>query len=726
MRMRFRGCSTALIATLLSAIVAAPATAVPADRAGLPAGHTAAVAKKKCKAGQTVVLLKKRKRRECLTQTKVKLTGTGTVTDALVSTAFGGTLDRGRSKRGKVGPAKALRRLGPRAEKALARMLPNTIDAFALTAARTRNPQASLSANARPPLARASGTGGATVNANATSGTFAVPEYGVKGSYEASAGSGGSTINGSATVEITGKTAQDIFGSDKATINGRIKLVEAKGSPLGYDIKELTLELDVDGIHVEITITTKIRAKGDDCPTSDGEAKETISVEAGLTFAVGLTKPRINLATGSVFITFDGESVGQTADDAKLDTVKAKLQGTLEMKGSTALGSVSEDVTIERAITVDMRTGGQTQGTGQTTLNVNSSGLLGLVAGKPTPQTLAATLKSYEKQAQEITKSSLDGTVKRFREREEKWLEPETCAHLTWDPPTRSRKVTLGDTGTIKGTIKAVRDGKQPKGMWSRTGQRGGTYTPEKTTSAAGATADITWRTETDSGDMTGTYVVTSKAGVGGATWAAEVESPFRYYKILGAQMTDNENGHSQSNAYSGTKEATFTIGEQAYNSRNSLYPNGRNGERAGQVWTTASSTTHNTMRVPRSPSGSCDLEDTFTEPDPVQIGFDIAIGPTGSTTATLTWRTRALGISVSQWPPDCIVQPIGAPTPNGWAKSEVPVATLEAKTPQTVTFTGSLADVPGYAADGPAVMNLTNLQLSLTFVQVKADGSPL
>jgi hypothetical protein len=685
-----------------------------------PAGAAKA---KKCKAKQSSVVLKPAKRgksRICLGASPLRLDGSGTVADALVGGAFGGIVD-GVRKRGKpVGPSKALKRIRPGTERGLDRIMPTMIDAVVLSLARSRNPDAGVTRR----MQLRSGIGGATFVSTPTGGTFTVPEYGMSGTVTGTTGSGGG-VKGTATVEVTGETAREIFGGD-VTVTGKVELVKSDTNPLGYDVKELELALVAKGIRISVRVTEKVRAKGDTCPTIAGEAKETATLEASLSFEVAVNRPRLTLAKGSVEITYDGESKGQTADDAKLDTLDSSLRGTFQLRLDTRGTGIAQDFTVERRAIVDMRKGGQQTVSGQTTLNVDSSGLIGALISPTTPEQLAATLKKYEKTAQETAKSELDGSIRRFREREENWLKPGTCLQLTWNPASESKTVKAGETGTINGTLQAVRDGKSPKGIWTRAAQQNATFTPDSRTTEPGAQGAFNWTVTGDSGHASGTYRVTSMAGVAEVPWRARILPPFRYYRVLAASMTEHVSGESVTMQYTGTKDAGVSvIQEQPFDPTDDvLYPNGPNGEYTGKIWVVAEADADAHMSVPGYPD-RCELDDHYTEPD-APVGFSVDIGP-NATMATIKWFIRGPGVGIQNWPLNCYPQPIGGPPPGGgFGTAQVPVEHFKAAGPQTLTFQGTALDLPGYGADGPgATLDLT-VDLSLTFQQVNSDGTPI
>lgn len=689
-----------MVLTVLVALAAVP-----------PAVDGAPRKPKRCKASQIAVSLKKGKRKACVKRSAITPDGTGTTADALVGAAFDGPLRRARTRRGKVGPDRALRRLGPRARKGLARVLPTAIDAFAVAAARGQVPDAGPK--------RRSAVGGATYRDLGNGVEFSVPEFGITGAVAYTATAAGDLVGGGSML-ITGKTAQDIFGTDTVKIDGKVTLTKTGNGAFDYDIKSLELELEVDGITFAVRLSTKTRETGDKCPTSDGVVKESYLLEARLDYRISVVRKAVPLASGSVFITYDAKTTGQTADDAKLDSLDHDLTGTLELKASTPLGSIEQDATFQRKATVDMRSGKVTA-RGGSSLNVRGGGLVGLLNPRSAKE-LQALLKSYEKQTKSTVEGAVDRAVARFRSREEDWSVPETCLKLAWTPGSASRTVKQGDTGQIAGTVKAVRDGKSPKGIWTRTAQSKGTYTPEATTTAPDAKADVAWTTTGDSGRMSGTYRVTSKAGVAGVPWEADIELAQRFYRIISASLNEELYGQSATGMYRGTSDYTLSLLAQPFNPTiDTLYPNGPNGAKTGKILTRGTATSVNRFFAPGA-DGECELNSEAEHPD-TPIGVTVDIGP-NDPTATLEWYLNGPAVGVDEWPETCYPQPIGASPPFDILTQQVPAAIFDATTPQTVTFATSKQDLPAFAADGMGQIDMNKLEFSLTFQQVKPDGS--
>jgi hypothetical protein len=136
--------------------------------------------------------------------------------------------------------------------------------------------------------------------------------------------------------------------------------------------------------------------------------------------------------------------------------------------------------------------------------------------------------------------------VEEYRKRENAWQTPNTCAELEFAPASRTLRVRNGQTGSLKGTVKAKRGGTAKDGRWRRTAQRNASVTPVQ---ASGAQPTFSYRVTNADRVVSASFRATSPAGVAAGDWVQGGEDfPARFSGTF-----TGENRTAMKNAYSGT-----------------------------------------------------------------------------------------------------------------------------------------------------------------------------
>ena len=186
---------------------------------------------------------------------------------------------------------------------------------------------------------------------------------------------------------------------------------------------------------------------GPDCPTAAGVLE--LSGKTNFTLTITTSKDGAVELAQKVKMAATVKLRGQTADDAKLDYVDVEATYRTDYSSgrqSILWGPSSERGTVVRKTRIDMRTGRYDTGQASAVdIQVSYSGVLSLFVQNTAAQArVAAELK---KASDRQFARTISTTIEEYRERETKWQTPNTCATLTFTPPSNSLRVKKGDTG---------------------------------------------------------------------------------------------------------------------------------------------------------------------------------------------------------------------------------------------------------------------------------------
>jgi hypothetical protein len=282
-------------------------------------------------------------------------------------------------------------------------------------------------------------------------------------------------------------------------------------------------------VHVTTRVPIRLERFGfesDVCPGADGKLDATDGI--GITIH---TEVRSNNGKHlDEYFTFevadDTEMQGIVGDDAKLDTLEIR---SIQKINEKAAGSVIGDVvwagsevnaTIVRNTVVDMRTGEYRPTVVPINVGVALGGILRLFPTGPTQQAVAERLK---KSADKDFAATVDFEMKKFRELEEGWRKPNTCAKLAFGKPNGSLTLRKGDKGTETVRVDAVRGGSPAKAQWSLVSAA--LIAPALGSDSANPNSfsyEVLFAGQNL--EATATYKAVSKAGIAEGTWAQKTE----------------------------------------------------------------------------------------------------------------------------------------------------------------------------------------------------------
>ena len=350
------------------------------------------------------------------------------------------------------------------------------------------------------------------------------------------------------------------------------------------DGSDRTVRLEVDFDLCDSSISLSLP----ECPTAEGKLDGSGSTKFTLT--VSTLKDGAVEHSYRVELAYKIKLKGQVAVDAKLDWVD--IEHTFTVKRSSSRESIlwgpsTEQGRVERTTRVNMRTGSYDLGKANVLdVSFQYSGILSiLVQDRLAQARIAAELA---KQSDEEFAQTVKAIIDEYQNREKAWQTPNKCATLEFDPASRSLRVRDGQTGTVKGTIKATRGGVAKDGRWRRQAQRHVNVTP---TQAPGAQPSFSYRVLDAERGISATFRATSPAGVAAGDWVQGGEDfPARFSGTF-----TGENRTAARNTYSGT--ITFV--------RNASSPAGTVTYRVERV-----SWSHRITSLPESP---CRFEGSTT-----------------------------------------------------------------------------------------------------------------
>ena len=265
-----------------------------------------------------------------------------------------------------------------------------------------------------------------------------------------------------------------------------------------------------------------IAVGGPDCPTAAGVLE--LSGKTNFTLTITTSKDGAVELAQKVKMAAAVKLRGQTADDAKLDYVDVVATYRTDYSSgrqSILWGPSSERGTVVRKTRIDMRTGRYDTGQASAVdIQVSYSGVLSLFVQNTAAQArVAAELK---KASDRQFARTISTTIEEYRERETKWQTPNTCATLTFTPPSNSLRVKKGDTGRFSSRVEAKRGDGNPIGRWQVGAQQGLAVRPAR---AEARDPAFSYRVTSDRQPVVSARLrTTSKAGVAGEAWSQPVK----------------------------------------------------------------------------------------------------------------------------------------------------------------------------------------------------------
>ncbi len=462
-----------LLCAALALVLAAPPLPGPID-----ATEAQAAPKKKTKrCKQKTVRVRTGKRVACLPAKRVlPKPKAGDPRLLLTRSAFGRDWSQTRNRRGKRAQSlpKLIRKLGPRAPALLARATSRglaRLDGLSASAAADR-----AGARAVP----------------AATGCTDVPK-GAKEKSSFTSNDGGTRVRATATL-----------GSEGA------------GLALELSGNGLTVKADLDFGACE---PNEVEAPA--CPTAAGQLRGKIRYK--LLVSISVSRGDDEVWSQSSGVTRTTKLEGWTDTDAKLDylDVTDEEVSTATLGGSSrAFAPISIRTRINRETRVDMRSGAYEPAHSDVTVSVDMAGLHGSDRAEVQDDLEQRARADADRQFRAIVEKAISG----YRNREERWQQPNTCATLEHSPAPGSITVRRSQAGSFRTTAVAKQDGQESELDARLSAQVNGTFSP---TRSGGQRATFGYTVGgSASGTLSASVRATSKAGVAERPWSQPIEVP--------------------------------------------------------------------------------------------------------------------------------------------------------------------------------------------------------
>jgi hypothetical protein len=260
----------------------------------------------------------------------------------------------------------------------------------------------------------------------------------------------------------------------------------------------------------------------DSCPTADGTVRGRDNTRVGLRAYLY----EGNTEVWSQGISLQGETTfrGVVGDDAKLEFMEPHNTetATIALGGSSrGFEPITMRTLIQRITRVNMKTGEYVLGPSIINVSISSRGLGGSEQRAVELQVGADMRQRADQQFRDI----IDKAIRKFRERENAWNEPNTCATVDFTPASNSRPLKIGDTGVVSARVLAKPGGSPDRATWTRLGATNATFSPD---TASAVPTNFAYRDILAAGQgitVTGTFKAVSKAGVAQGNWTQPTEN---------------------------------------------------------------------------------------------------------------------------------------------------------------------------------------------------------
>jgi hypothetical protein len=326
---------------------------------------------------------------------------------------------------------------------------------------------------------------------------------------------------------LASEEANEVHGTvGNVTIDARLSI--AADATQGFTgTAQISLTTDQGGgrslrvtTEVPIRLSGKFGFKSPSCPTAEGKLDATDGI--GITVRSELRSNQGKTLDEYYIIEVDDstEMQGIVADDAKLDTLEIRsIEDVTEKAGGSIWGGSIVKGSIVRNTVVDMRTGQYDPHVTVVSVGVVLSGILNIFS--PAIRPLVAD--RLRKSADRGFAKTVDFEMKKYRELEEGWTTPNTCAKLEFGRKNGSLTLSQGEGGDETVKVNAVAGGSPATAKWSLTEQTNGTFS----LSSDSANPSGFHYTVTHAGDgieITGKFKATSKAGVAEDSWVQKTK----------------------------------------------------------------------------------------------------------------------------------------------------------------------------------------------------------
>ena len=283
-----------------------------------------------------------------------------------------------------------------------------------------------------------------------------------------------------------------------------------------------TFDLTVEGrgYRISVGITTDPCAGFDSppCPTADGvvDATDSSKFKVSLTVAKGDTV----LMSRDVDLTGHTRMHAEVGEDAKLQLIDIDDTQTANIE----LGGAHQDFGPVQLVYTGIHHArvampGESYVPDQSAVDIALTAR-GVTVGRSDLGAVGNNIAAdLDKSFAELVKREIG----EFKSLAKGWENPNACVQIDFSPGSRTLKLHKGQHGSVTVQATAKQGGGASPGHWTRTGQANATFTPDQADGTAPAFAyDVT-----NSGKdvvVTLGVRVTSKAGVGEATWEQETD----------------------------------------------------------------------------------------------------------------------------------------------------------------------------------------------------------
>jgi hypothetical protein len=304
------------------------------------------------------------------------------------------------------------------------------------------------------------------------------------------------------------------------TIDARLTIaIDATQQLVGTASFSLTTDQG-GGRTLKVTTEIPIRLdhfgfKSQKCPTAEGKLDATDGIGVKVRSEVRSNNGKTLEEFYEIEVVDDTEMQGIVADDAKLDTLEIRsIEDITEKAGGSIWGGSIIKGSIVRNTVVNMRTGEYDPHVTVVNVGVVLSGVLGIF----TPAIRPLVAQRLKASADKGFAKTVDFEMKQYRELEQGWNQPNTCARLAFSRASRSLTLRPGDTGNETVRLDATRGGSPAAAMWSLSGQENGTF-ELNSDSANPTTFRYTVIRSGNGVEVKGTFKSISKAGVAEDSW---------------------------------------------------------------------------------------------------------------------------------------------------------------------------------------------------------------
>jgi hypothetical protein len=476
----------------------------------------------------------------------------------------------------------------------------------------------------------------------------------------------------------------------------------------------------------DITIFVEFRApldsdriEGEDCPTGAGRMEGRKRGQTSI--SIRFVGPGRRLISGySATLAEENTYRGQTADDAKIETLIVDHEGTVRTTFTGAgQAPLSLRMVTSRRAQVNMRTSSYTAGERRLDVQVRLTGAPAGVAGVLEAEVARRLQGETDREFAEVVYTAMF----QYRQMENRFNQDfNRCVAMRLDPHPDQRRYFIGETGRFTAWLEPTLDrGTRPNGIYRRRNQLNVEGTP---TDATGTSPAFTFTVRTPSNPAWVQYRATSKAGAAVGTHDVLTQAgPF--YKMLGLAYTD----HLIARDFPPLPGCTFSVSQNnttTFQGSGLPVDGGLTPDPGGSMTgflqgrgSLLKSATFSGCRDNLNGTWSpCTLGGTEIE----ALVFDVTIAlPPGDAPARVTWNQRALTVGdvIPPPPSTCVALNANGPLP-------APVTTSASRNqfldPGAHTIAlGAPATVTALNGHGTIV---STAHYSLTFERVNEDGS--